>query len=74
MRDYKCDLRQVKGESYIVSIPLEEFENLSDLENFVKEMNRNGIGVGLHDERSNFHQGLLVQMYDKKTCTVKDCL
>lgn len=74
MRDYKCDLKQVKGESHIVSIPFEEFESLSDLKNFAKEMNRNGIGVGLHDEHSNFYQGVLVQIYDKGTCTVKDYL
>lgn len=74
MIDYKSVLKEVKGVSHIVDIPIEEFENLSDLENFEKEMSRNGIGVVLHDEHSNFHQGLLVQMYDKETCTVKDYL
>ena len=74
MRDYKSVLKEVKGESHIVDIPIEEFENLSDLENFVKGMTENGIGVVLHDEHSNFHQGVLVQMYDKETCTVKDYL
>ena len=74
MRDYKKDLEKVKGVSYIVDIPIEDFENISDLNNFVKEMNQNGIGVVLHHEQSNFHQGVLVQIYDKETCNVKDYL
>ena len=74
MRDFKRDLESVKGVSHIVDIPIEEFENISALGNFVSQMNRNGIGVCLHDEHSNLYQGVLVQMYDKETCTVKDYL
>ena len=74
MRDYNRDLKKVKGVSYIVDIPIEEFENLDDLTYFVRYMNRNGIGVVVYHEQSNYYQGVLVQMYDKKNCTVKEYL
>lgn len=74
MRNYDNDIKEVKGVSYIVDIPIEEFENLDDLTCFIKFMNLNGIGVVIYHEQSNFHQGVLVQMYDKETCTVKEYL
>ncbi len=39
MRDYKQDVYDVKDTSYITNIPIDEFENLEDLNNFVKAMN-----------------------------------
>ena len=67
-------LYEVKGTSYITSIPIDEFYGLSEFDNFVKEMNGNGIGIVMHHEQSNFHQGVLVQIYDKDTCEVKNYL
>lgn len=74
MRDFSKDLKEIKGVSHIVSIPIKEFENITELDKFVKEMNKNGVGVTLHHEQSNFYQGVLVQTYDKETCTVKNYL
>lgn len=74
MRDYKQDVFDITGRSYITDIPIEEFENLEDLENFVKVMDANGIGVVMCHEQSNYHQGVLIQAYDKETCTTKECL
>ena len=71
MRNYKQDMLEVKGTSHITVFPIEGFDDLSDLENFVKYMKRNGIGTVLHYESSNFHQGVVVQAFDKESCSVK---
>lgn len=68
MRDYKQDVYDIKDTSWITDIPIEEFESLEDLEQFVKTMNENGIGVVIKTEYSNFHQGVLVEAFDKEMC------
>lgn len=72
MRNYKEDVYDIKDTSWITTIPLlKEFENLEDLNNFVEVMNKNGIGVVIKTEYSNFYQGVLVEVFDKKTVNEK---
>lgn len=65
---------EAKGSTYINSVSINEFNSIKELEDFVKKANKNGIGLVLHYEASNFHCGVLVQLFDKDTCTVKDYL
>lgn len=67
-------LEEVKGKTYIMDIPIEEFGTVGELTEFVERADRMGVGTVLHLERSNLHQGVLVQAFDKKTCTYKDSL
>ena len=70
----KESLEECIGKSYINSFPLEEFEDLKELEEFVKKSKAKGLGVHLKYETSNMHQGILVQVYDIKACRVKEYL
>jgi len=74
MVNYRNILMEIKGASHIISIPIEEFGSITELDNFVKKMNRHKVGVAMHHEQSNFHQGVLVQIYDKETCAFKNYL
>ena len=65
-------LDEIKGETYITCIPLEEFGDIKELERFIKECRANDISTSIEYETSNFHCGVLVKAYDKKTCTVKN--
>ena len=58
------------GEEHICSIPIEDFADMEELIEFVEKANKKGIAVNLKNERSNFHQGVLVQIYDIKNCKV----
>lgn len=69
MRDYKQDVYDIADTTHVMDIPIEEFENLEDFRKFVEVMSMNGIGVVLTDEHSNFHQGVLVEVFDKKSCS-----
>ena len=69
MRNYTQDLYDIKDTSWVTDIPIEEFECLADLEQFVEVMNKNGCGVVIKAEYSNFHQGVLVEAFDKETCS-----
>lgn len=68
------ELRNIKGLNYIVSIPIEEFNTIAELEGFVKKAKKQAVGVVMHYETSNFHCGVVAQIYDKRTCTVKEFL
>ncbi len=70
----KNEIKDVRGLSYILSIPIEYFGNMDELTLFVKTAKTNNCGVVMNYETSNFHQGVLVELYDKKTCTEKDYL
>lgn len=70
----KNEIREIKGKSYIADIPIEEFESIKQLDLFVKSAKENGLGVSLHHETSNFHQGVVVQIFDKETCEAKELL
>lgn len=56
------------------SVPVEEFESKEELVVFVKIVKEKKIGIALHYETSNFHQGVVVEVFDKETCEVKDYL
>lgn len=64
----------IKGKTYIISIPIEEFNDLKQLIEIAKTAERNGLGVNIHYKTSNFYQGVLCQLYDKNTCIFKDFL
>lgn len=68
------ELENIKGLTYIVDIPINEFQSIEELTTFVKEAKKKKCGAVLHYETSNYHQGVVVQLFDKETCTVKDCL
>lgn len=68
------ELEKIKGQTYITSIPIEEFESKEELVLFVKIAKGKNCGTALHYETSNFHQGVLVELFDKETCKAKDCL
>lgn len=70
----KNAIKDVRGVSYIQCIPIEDFDNVDELTLFVKTAKTNNCGVVMNYETSNFHQGVVVQLYDKKTCTEKDYL
>lgn len=70
----KNALEEIKGQTYISSVPIEEFESKEELVAFVKIAKEKKIGTALHYETSNFHQGVVVEIFDKETCEVKDYL
>ena len=70
----KDKLEECIGKNYINSIPIKEFSNLEELEIFIKEAKKKGLAANLKHETSNFYQGVLVQVYDIKACTVKEFL
>lgn len=70
----KNTLEQVKGTTHISDIPIEEFTSIDELNQFVQFANKQNCGVTLNHETSNFHQGVVVQIFDKETCTVKKYL
>ncbi len=70
----KNELEKIKGQTYIASIPIEEFESKEELVLFAKIAKEKKIGTALHYETSNFHQGVLIEIFDKETCEVKDYL
>lgn len=72
MRDYKQDVYDIIDRSYITCIPLEEFEDLKDLEQFVKVMSQNGIGVAARAEYSNIYNGVFIEAFDKNKCSTKN--
>lgn len=67
-------LEEIKGKTYISDIPIEEFESKEELVVFVKIAKEKKIGTAIHYETSNYHQGVVVEIFDKETCEVKDCL
>lgn len=67
-------LEESKGKEYINSVPIKEFSDISQLNEFVVLANEKGLGISLKNEKSNFYQGILVQIYDIKECTVKKYL
>ncbi|MFG6392874.1 MAG: hypothetical protein K1W24_01590 [Lachnospiraceae bacterium] len=70
----KNALEEIKGQTYISSIPIEEFSNKEELVVFAKIAKEKKIGTALHYETSNFYQGVIVEIFDKDTCEVKDYL
>lgn len=67
-------LEEIKGKTYISDIPIEEFESKEELVVFVKIAKEKKIGTAIHYETSNYHQGVVAEIFDKETCEVKDCL
>lgn len=74
MKSYADYVNEVKGTSYITDIPIGNFASIQDLEAFVQDMKANRIGTVLHYETSNFHHGVVVQVYDIETCKFKGYL
>lgn len=75
MKDYLSnEMQNAKGQTYITDIPIEEFDGIEELTDFVKKTKRHGLGTVLHYETSNFHQGVVVQIFDKETCKHKSFL
>ncbi len=70
----KNALEEIKGQTYISDIPIEEFKSKEELVVFAKFAKEKKIGTAIHYETSNYHQGVVVQIFDKETCKVKDCL
>lgn len=68
-KNYNQIVKEVKGTSYITDVPTIEFKTIQELNDFVEIMNKNGIGVTLKAEHSNFYQGILVQIFDTVTCS-----
>lgn len=70
---FKNELEKIKGQTYISCIPIEEFGSIEELQLFVKNAREKNCGTSLRYETSNFHQGVLVEMFDEETCKLKDC-
>ena len=68
-KKYNQIAKEVKGTSYITDVPTAEFKTIQELNDFVEIMNKNEIGVTLKAEHSNFYQGVLVQIFDRVTCS-----
>lgn len=67
MREFlKNELEKVKGLTYIVNIPIEEFQSIEELTEFVKTAKQRKCGVVLYYETSNCAQGVLVELFDKE--------
>ena len=62
----KNELERIKGQTHIISIPIEGFERKEELVEFVKIAKGKKIGTALHYETSNFHQGVVVEIFDKR--------
>lgn len=69
MKKYDQYVKEVKGTSFITSVPIKDFESIQDLQNFIETMDKNGLGTSIKVEHSNFYQGVLIQTYDKETCS-----
>ncbi len=67
-------IKEVKAKNYITAIPIEEFKDIKQLEELAKRGKAENIGISLKYETSNFHCGVLVQVYDKENCKVKEFL
>lgn len=67
-------LKETKGKDYMNCIPLEKFSNIEELTLFVEMAKKEKCGAVLHYETSNFHQGVIIELFDKETCEVKDYL
>lgn len=70
----KKSFEEIKGQTYIADIPIDEFQSIEELTLFVKMAKDKKCGAVLHYETSNYHQGVVVQLFDKETCEVKDYL
>lgn len=70
----KMELEKIKGKTYITDIPIEEFESIEELTEFIKVAKKSHCGTVLHYETSNFHQGVVVQLFDIVNCEAKDCI
>lgn len=70
----KNEIEKIKGQTYIVDIPIEEFDNIEELNQFVRLAKKEKCGAVLHHEVSNYHQGVVVQLFDKETCEIKEFL
>ena len=71
---FKETLDGCVGKTYINSIPLSEFSSTKEIGEVVVYAQKKGLGVAMKVEHSNFYQGVLVEIYDKKTCAFKDYL
>ena len=69
--DIEKQILEIKGETCIVCFPLEDFNDIEELECFVMQCKSANIGVSLKYETSNFHCGVFVECYDKNTCKEK---
>ena len=58
-----------KNNDWIRKYMEEVIETTYELENFVKTMNDNNIGVTISAHHSNAYQGVCVNIYDRKTCS-----
>lgn len=67
-------LKEVSSVKHIVDVPIDEFNTIDEITELIKRAKKNGIGAVLHYETSNYHCGVVIQLYDKETCTVKDYL
>ena len=72
--DLKHEIDCIKGQTYITDIPIEDFKKISELIEFIKVCKKHGLGAVLYYETSNFHQGVVVQIFDKETCKHKSFL
>ena len=67
-------LKEVSSVKHIVDVPIDELNTIDETTELIKRAKKNRIGAVLHYETSNYHCGVVIQLYDKETCTVKDYL
>lgn len=75
MKEYlKTAIEKAKQTKFITDIQIEEFESIDELTKFVEYAKSQGIGTVLHYETSNYHNGVVIHIFDKTTCIVKSFL
>lgn len=70
----KNEIQEIKGKPYIADIPIEEFESIEQLDLFARDAKKNGVGISLYHEASNYHQGVVIQIFDLESCEFKESL
>lgn len=56
-----------------ICYPIEDFE-LDELKELSEKANKSGLVVILRAEHSNFHQGVLVEVFQKNSKIIKDII
>ena len=71
MEDFLLNaIQNVKKQPSVTYIPIEEFDGIKELAEFVETSERNGVVACLHHETSDSHQGVVVQIFNRMTIAV----
>ena len=71
MEDFLLNaIQDVKKQPSVTYIPIEEFDGIEELAEFVETSEKNGVVAYLHHETSDSHQGVVVQIFNRMRIAV----